>query len=524
MTEQSNLNSSPPLVMHPALTNLEVIYTICSFTQHGSLPALASTYRAFEHPALNSLWRDLQSVEPLVKCLPNNLFGVDQGGVVLRKPPDDGMWHTLFKYTSRVHSIIVPRSNCDRAVIEPLCLLMLSCSSPPGSLFLNLCKLKWGANGTHCAADFLRMMFVPSLVEFKLDMHLYSASSAFLSVLSSLGTLCPHLQNMTLSFAPPPTHALSVKLSPFIIRPISQFHHLHTLSIWDIGIQGMERFVELQALESLRLDLTVSSTWHTKSDLSFPGFHDLTLLDLATRKIEHASNFWSSLQFVRTRGINVDFTCPGASTTIPQFFDIVQERCDNHKLKSISVNGAYRSGQVHKGQSFFAPLRTCCNLTQLFIGSICDISMSDEELCQLVKAWPKLQMLQIKCYTASKMPTFHGLIDLLWRCPALTSLALAIDVTKLIGIDLKSPGGGRCNKRLKFLALGNSPTEVPVNVALIINGLFPNLKKVNLDCWNAYPATASRSTSVKQQWELVNSIIGGFNVVRERDIEPWSDC
>jgi hypothetical protein len=60
--------------MHPALQISEVIYTISSCAHQGSLPGLASTCRAFERPALDALWRDLQSVEPLVICLPSDLF------------------------------------------------------------------------------------------------------------------------------------------------------------------------------------------------------------------------------------------------------------------------------------------------------------------------------------------------------------------------------------------------------------------------------------------------------------------
>lgn len=205
------------------------------------------------------------SVKPLVKCLPDDLFGVDEGGVaLLQKPLDDRMWHTLFKYTSRVHSITVPD---DMEVINTLCLLVLSCSSAPASLFPNLRKLKWYASGTYYAAEFLRMVFVPSLLE--LNMHIPSAYSPFLSVLSSLGTSCPRLQNMSLNYSGP--HTLSFKVSPFIARPISQLHHLHTLSVCDLGIQGIEHLTELRALELLSLKFTIESAWDTV-DLSFPAF------------------------------------------------------------------------------------------------------------------------------------------------------------------------------------------------------------------------------------------------------------
>ncbi|KAG2111176.1 uncharacterized protein F5147DRAFT_771909 [Suillus discolor] len=500
--------------MHPALQNLEIICTISSYVKHSSLPSFASTCRAFERPALNALWRDLQSVKPVVKCLPRNLFGSGlEGGVALREPLDDRMWHTLVKYTSRVHSITVLD---DMEAIDLLCAIILSCSSAPASLFPNLHKLKWHASGTHCAAQVLRMVFVPSLLE--LNMDIPSASSAFLSVLSTLGTSCPRLQNMSLNYGPS-FPILSFKASPFITRSISQLHHLHTLSVCDLGIQGIKHLTELRALESLSLKFTDPSDWDTV-DLSFPGFHNLQSLGLSTVTMEQASSFLSSLQFVRTKEIRVDFVHQDESTAIPQLFAIIQERCDNDKLESISLHGDDPE-DTHTGQSIFAPLYACRNLTQLLIGSVCYISMSNKELGRLATAWPKLQVLQIKCYPSddSIMPTFHGLITLLGRCPALTSITLVINVTKFNGIDLKSPGGGCRNERLKFLALGNSPIKVPVNVALIISGLFPNLKKV--DFWDAYPTVQKKS--VKQQWELVNSIIGGFSLVEERSFGIWSD-
>lgn len=68
--------------MHPALRNLEVIDIIISHTDHGTLPALASTCRIFEDPALDVLWRDLSSVETLTRCMPGDLFTVEQGRMV----------------------------------------------------------------------------------------------------------------------------------------------------------------------------------------------------------------------------------------------------------------------------------------------------------------------------------------------------------------------------------------------------------------------------------------------------------
>ncbi|KAG1887071.1 hypothetical protein F4604DRAFT_1719966, partial [Suillus subluteus] len=364
--------------MHAALGNLEVIYTICSHTKLRSLSALASTCRAFERPALNILWRDLQSLEPLIKCLPCDLFSTDRGRVVSQKPPDSMMWDTLRKYTSRVQSITVTQSRHLAAIIEPLSFLMLSCPLAPASLFPNLRKLIWFADGTHSAAEFLRMALVPSLLV--LDVRISSASSAFLSVLSSVGALCPHLQDMALRIQPVTNESFR-KISPFVTQPISQLHHLHSLLVWDLGNPGIEHVMQLRALQR-------------KSRLEFPGFHDLIFLGLSTDTFKHASNFLSSLRVMESKEIKVDFnqvahSSTSESTTLSQFFTILQERCDTDKLEGFTLLGI--SGKVRAEPGVFMPLQACRNLTRLSVVRGCNISISDEELCQLVRDWPKLK-------------------------------------------------------------------------------------------------------------------------------------
>lgn len=500
--------------MHAALGNLEVIHTICSYIQLGSLPAFASTCRAFERLALDILWRDLQSPEPLIKCLPSDLFGTDRGRMVLQKPLDGMMWDTLCKYTSRVHSIIATQSRRFEAIVEPLGSLMLSFPSTPASLFPNLRKLSWSANGTRGATEFLRMALVPSLLV--LDVQISSTSSVFLSVLSSVGALCPHLRDMALRIRPA-TDEFFRKISPFVTPPISQLHHLHSLSVWDPGNQGIEHIMQLRALRSLCLDLRTFSASERKSRLELPGFHDLKILGLSTDTFERALNFLSSLRVIESKEIKIDYgvahSSSSGSTTLSQFFTILRERCDTDRLEDFTLLG--NSGKIRAEPGVFMPLRACRNLTQLSVERGCDISISDEELCQLVRDWPKLDVLKISCYNPVgniTMPTLHGLIELLRLCPILTSLALVIDATKLDGIDLKTPGGGICNKYLKHLVFGNSPVETPLKVALILSGIFPNLEQVNLDCADAMQ---TKWTNIKQ-WALVNSFLDGFGIVRKR--------
>jgi hypothetical protein len=203
-------------------------------------------------------------------------------------------------------------------------------------------------------------------------------------------------------------------------------------------------------------------------------------------------NFLSSLTIVRTKITIVGLVPQAAkaparvSTTLSQFLAMFQERCDNNELDSF-IFMATKLTRTDSG--VFVPLRAFSNLTHLDLWMCFDISMSDEELCYLTGAWPKLRVLKISCCITvdsdtAVVPTFHGLICLLRLCPALTSLALVIDTTKLDGIDLKCPGGEHFTNHLKDLTLGNSIIDSPLNAALILSGLFPHLGQVNLNCWD----------------------------------------
>lgn len=410
-------------------------------------------------------------------------------------------------------------------VIELLSSLMLSCPSAPASLFPNLRQLTWHADGTHCAAEFLRMAFVPTLLS--LDMQISSESSFFLSVLSSLGTLCPHLQVLIMTSA---TNGLLRKASPFVAQSISQLNCLKTLYVWDLGNQGNEHLMQLPALQVLVLDLQTSSAWKGRSRLQFPGFHNLNYLVLFIDNFNYALDFPRSLQVIDSKNIGIYFTAAhsfrSSYTALSQLFTILGEKCDHNNLISFSL---FDSTGVSTNPDVFKPLHACHNLTQLLVERSWRISMADEELCQLVRGWPKLQVLDISRFVAVRattIPTLHGLISLLQLCPALTSLTLVIDITKLDGIDFKSPGGGICNNHLEKLVLSNSPMKSPLNVALILSGLFPNLLKVDLDCWDPLvpkiPMSRVRSEKQLEQWKAVNLFLHSFHVVRERCTESMS--
>lgn len=58
--------------MHRTLHILEIIVDVFSLLDKKSLSVLARTCRSFHEPALDLLWREQESLLPLLKCLPQN--------------------------------------------------------------------------------------------------------------------------------------------------------------------------------------------------------------------------------------------------------------------------------------------------------------------------------------------------------------------------------------------------------------------------------------------------------------------
>ncbi|KAG2154389.1 uncharacterized protein EDB93DRAFT_1131952 [Suillus bovinus] len=506
-------------LMHQALCIAEILDQISWHTDRGSLPGLALTCRTFEGPALDALWRNLQSLEPLVNCIPTHFWGFNfQGELMLLRPIDTKVWATFRRYASRVHSIT--QSGDPSPIIEHLRILMLSYPYPSSTMFPALQSLAWNVNQTHLIIEFLRMAFVPSLVS--LDLRITSISPALMSVLSTIGTACPNLTSFRPQVDDPTWNR---ELAPFLTQAICQLHHLSALTVCELEDPGMMHVTQLQSLKTLWLYIGPSFLRRTGLLPQSLGLEHLEHLGLQAIRLNHMTDFLRSLGTVRSKHITAVFSSNAfgqQSDSISQFCTMVLERCDNDTLEAITLCEQFYNTfhNVYAQPSDFGPLRLLRNLTYFDVEAACTISISNDGLGELVKAWPKLTTFRLNCYrdpTSTVLPTFHGLINVLRLCPELVSLSLVIDTTQLDGIDIKSPGNGIGNNGLQDLVLGNSPISSPLDVALVLSSLLPNLMGVNLSPWIGGPLDALFAKQwAMEQWKQVNRLLGGFHIVRTR--------
>lgn len=105
--------------------------------------------------------------------------------------------------------------------------------------------------------------------------------------------------------------------------------------------------------------------------------------------------------------------------------------------------------------------------------------------------------------------TFRGLILLLKLCPNLYYFDLALDATKLDDLQGDKPGGGVCNRLVKYARLIDSPIGDPEVVARILLDILPELDPLAGPnaLLPAPPQNMPPHNMAPQRWNIVRQIM-----------------
>lgn len=108
--------------------------------------------------------------------------------------------------------------------------------------------------------------------------------------------------------------------------------------------------------------------------------------------------------------------------------------------------------------------------------------------------------------------TFRGLISLLRICPNLYYFDLALDATKLDDLQGDKPGGGVCNRLVKYARLIDSPIGDPEVVARILFDILPELDPLAGPnaLLPAPPQNMAPHNMAPQRWNIVRQKMMAF--------------
>ncbi|KAI6118977.1 hypothetical protein EV401DRAFT_2057427 [Pisolithus croceorrhizus] len=414
-------------------------------TGRRSISRLARTCKAICEPALDVLWRELDSLLPLVALFPNNLLKrTRRPGLGLASHsshPED--WDRLLEYGKRVRRITYSEAS---SVISPAVFATISDHSPVSYILPNLQQLIWKVENTAAL----------------------EASTLFMN---------PELQSLVLEIG----HRVP-KLDAYLSKKLS------LVAPGALSRQIGHWAASLPALHSLELDLT------GRSVIAVEGFFDDIIPDTTSNsKIRKSSlrltgdlrngGVFADLQHVALTGETANIAVQLTSLELviedppemTDWQDLSFIICDRfgQSLRSlrITATGSSRFSELVRSTSR-AGDPTSRHLPLQYLTSLACLStlFRDEDLQCLAKACPNLEMLKL-CpmarFSATSGPglSLEGVSFLTTNCRRLHTLWLVIDARR-----------GSEETSLLRLHVGHSAVSDPLHTTILLSHLAPHLE------------------------------------------------
>ncbi|KAG1739868.1 uncharacterized protein EDB91DRAFT_1134212 [Suillus paluster] len=477
---------------------------------------LARTCSALSEASLDVLWSELDSLHPLASCIyiANTMTLSDEHIAEAADDPKPDL-SIFYKYAHRVRKLDLSgqqrflRRGGYPSLPEDLgALLYYPLNSP---ILPNLRHLAWAPG---MGFNLLRHLLGPHLLSLKIPAHRWSSASNLFS-LTKVPGLCPKIRSLTLQVNSWDGHleTESVQSTQYISQVICSWEKLEELDCNPMTCDGVLRLSGLASLRILRLQVTTSSIVDLPPDsLSFPSLHTFqgtcsseiieVLLRLVSRDTLHHElrnfslhlppllgddpyNISDMLQPLfhccELRTLSIRMTSPFTlsdgdlrmmAAAWPQLEELelidLRPRA-RHTLTALTQQLLQHTTNVGPGQPNQAPQPPVVHVNQHHAIPITTLLGNPV----FPGFFPPDHFFPSRSRTTEI--TFHGLISLLQLCPNLYYFDLALDATKLDGLQGDRPGGGVCNRLVKHAKLVDSPIGDPEVVAHILLDILPEL-------------------------------------------------
>ncbi|KAG8216923.1 hypothetical protein J3R82DRAFT_7199 [Butyriboletus roseoflavus] len=528
--------------MHRCLNIVEVQRAIfrevyCQPKGAVTLARLARTCRAFNSTALDVLWATLDSFVHLIQTLPRDLWKIEPMGrrMTFQRPMSLRDWDIFFRYSSRVRflfqsvgsEILTQCSSLSDDVIFAL-------STPPtyGPLIPYLRTLYWDKpNRKH--ASLLRLLLTPSLVS--LSLSSCALRSPEVSILSSIGTVCPSLKSLSIVSHRPFANILDAKGEKILSEALLYLHSLESLVCPALDETAIIHLSHLPFLVELSFELQLDFQLEkVRPFVAAPAFASLQCFTLHASTL---STLTSLLEPMHFRPTSVSFVV--ASTPTPDalrlFFLTLVNACGSERLSriSLSTSNERQPGILPQQVSLstFQSLFALPNINEFEFDAPCDIDFDDHAITTLIKHWPTLTVLSLNAKSGwgiTSRVTPQGLITLLSRCAMLTDIALAVDFSEIDGPHMEipdsRPGNGVTNDTCLVANFVTSAISFPVTVAAFLSDICPELEVVKSSWSHSMIGTDLDLEEVdiyRERWEEVENLLPAFSAVR-RQCQEWA--
>ncbi|EMD37927.1 hypothetical protein CERSUDRAFT_73709 [Gelatoporia subvermispora B] len=420
-----------------------------------TLLSVAQTCHILHEPALDVLWDEQRGLVNLVKCLPEDALGLTPTSVVDSDSPDairvsksilritrpliPADWERFDHHARRIKTLWLDEYQCvmDCKVflwLDTLAMLHLSRPSTqvlPRLKTLNLQNDVFGLSGR------LDMLFGPSLRHLTIQ-NVKSASREHLAALIT----CAAQASPNLSFlsSTRPLHPASVRgrlrdIRTLILDLPDNAEHASDLLTW---------IAELPHLTTLHLKTVVASSVIT-TQATTPLFTSLDTLHLSADTPRTACRVLSLLTSAPLRGLEISTHDFATVQDVQNIIQAVGQYCNTNTMEGIRVKVRSRGQQVHNTIRLdsMQHLSRFRKLKGLTICTPTPVELKDEDLGELVSAWPSLRILRLRHpareHHEPKL-TLLTLMHLATHCPGLQKLHLTLDAQRgMDGLTIRWP-------------------------------------------------------------------------------------
>ncbi|KAK7036175.1 hypothetical protein R3P38DRAFT_2910905 [Favolaschia claudopus] len=506
--------------MHDCLTIPEILQIIFENFQslersredRRALAALARTSNAFSALALDELWKELYDLEPIVCCMPSDLFSGRGEDRKLLRPIKASDWHRPRIYLNRVKRIYISHDSLVPTNIFPA----LNASLPAGEVeshFRKLTSLQWSYQ-----KDLLNIRFLlsPKLNTLALGFPSSLTNSSFLS---SIPLVCPGLKELSV-------YSMYSSLEgPSISELIRGLHSLRKIHIAVPDLASLEHLSRLKGLTSFTCSLS-NTLPILHSPLSFIALEEVTVLD---GNFETIIDFFSRCSLPVLKRLEISPSSSATTTNADKLHRALSGSCPPSSLTALTLN--FDAGGVAEEHPdmytipfrSFEPLLCFFNLTSISIGSKSGICLNDEEMEIIARTWPHLRRLSLWERVESQTLSLRSLSTLAEHCPCLNSLSLSLDARYIPELPTSNARQPVSQLALHELCIGRSPISGPaIYTTRFLSSIFPNLSRVitEVGIWGLDELGEDEDSELQvyhELWMEVESQLSIFRAVREEE-------
>ncbi|KAH9891746.1 hypothetical protein C8Q73DRAFT_792088 [Cubamyces lactineus] len=527
--------------MHSIAYISEILTLICEYADYSTLALLARSSRVLHEPAIQVLWKLLPDLSPLIMCLPQDAWELEQGDTPLHvlsitRVLAPGDWTSFLKYSSLVRVLGHQFKNFNRyrlggkraRYIEPSddLWVTLCAHRPTPFLFPRLRTLSWVSLGLQNVHLPLFLLSLGEYVqEIRISQFLLEDEDTAKTLESAVRVIIdrfPRLRGLVLR-----PHRKNPNVSLSVYDPISNIASSLTslVSLDCVGMSHPETaliaLAQSKTLANLTLYLPDDATWpHVPPSFGTePPFPSLISLRLQGT-MRACVSFSKAVKFPTVRKVRIKLIRRSLPSESPEFFAAMPRQFCPEALEALHVSSMSSLDDLLSQTTLAAnelrPLLAFKRMERLVLYAPCGLAINDALLLDMAASWPAMRELKLFCCSYCNCethvnPTLAALPSLAFRCPELQELMIHLRATSWISREefARDDRSGHIYAELKnmqslcrlhTLYVGSSPIVAPDCVALFLSRIFPRLSKVEY-CSRDYETLESRI----EAWDTVST-------------------